>query len=392
MCKRNIVIFRQQFVAPSQHTTLTRPKSIQNEMQITDQIIRCCLTLALVVSSASLFASDASVMEGVDASPISGIPLSVDELHNGELPLFVDSSDVNTPTVTLDQDRIWLISTRRITSHVCCADFEKPEFSVSRLSVNGCQTPSSMEEYLGEMLPGRPTVVYVHGYRFTSSEAIRRGLLVHREIARRRATGPIDWVIWSWPSAKEKFISQDIREKAKYTDTQGLYLAWLLKKHVGGGVPSTLIGYSFGGRVVTGSLHALAGGSLGGRSLPCEPITNARIDVGLVAPAIEKDWLAPHDYHALATSNMDHLLLLYNQRDSVLKRYWLIDRVRGTLAIGFGRLQSFAPRTDGSRIWLRARDCSSSIGSTHDELDYYQCPCSAGAEMAQLVDDAWFQH
>ncbi|WP_197169132.1 alpha/beta hydrolase [Novipirellula galeiformis] len=289
-------------------------------------------------------------------------------------------------------DRIWIINTRRMTSNVCYADLEQPQFSISRLSPNGCATSSSFDEYQNELVPGRTTAIYVHGYRFKSSEATRRGLLVHRQVAHRRGPDPIDWVIWSWPSEKETFIGHDIREKAKYTDTQGLYLAWLLKKHVAKSVPTTLIGYSFGGRVVTGSLHALAGGSLGGRSLPCDPIVNARIDVGLVAPAIEKDWLAPCQYHALATSNMDQLLLLYNQRDSVLKRYWLLDRVRGSMAIGFGQLQSFAPRSDGSGIWLRARDCSPSIGSTHDELDYYHPQCSAGTEMALLLNDALIHH
>ncbi len=365
-------------------------------MQNTARYFCSCLTLAFLLASPCSYAADAVVVDAVDSAlvdsslPIDGSVLSETVLSDTMLPAgAADACQIEEP---LAQDRIWLISTRRITSNVCCADFEQPRFSVSRLSANGCQTPSSMDEYLGERLPGRPTVVYVHGYRFTSSEAIRRGLRVHREIACRRAAGPIDWVIWSWPSTKEKFISHDIREKAKFTDTQGLYLAWLLKKHLGCGVPSTLIGYSFGGRVVTGSLHALAGGSLGGRSLPCEPVVNARIDVGLVAPAIEKDWLAPQDYHSLATSNIDQLLLLYNQKDSVLKRYWLIDMVRGTMAIGFGRLQSFAPRADGSRIWLRARECSTWIGHTHDELDYYECPCSAGSEMAQLVDDALFVH
>ncbi|WP_345682250.1 alpha/beta hydrolase [Novipirellula caenicola] len=370
-------------------------------MQETLRFFCSCLTIASLVASPCSHAAEAVAVDVIhsvsddsvlDDSVLDDSVLDDVTLPHSESVLPVDVEGACPSDESVAQDRIWLISTRGISRSVCCADFEQPQFSVSRLSSNGCQTPSSMDEYLGGLLPERPVVVYVHGYRFTSCEAIRRGLRIHREIACRRSAGPVDWVIWSWPSAKEKFISHDIREKAKFTDTQGLYLAWLLKQHLRSGVPSTLIGYSFGGRVVTGSLHALAGGSLGGRSLPCEPIVNARIDVGLVAPAIEKDWLAPNDYHALATSNIDQLLLLYNQKDSVLKRYWLIDKVRGTMAIGFGRLQSFAPRTDGSRIWLRARECSSWIGHTHDELDYYERPCSAGCEMAQLVEDAWLIH
>ena len=61
-----------------------------------------------------------------------------------------------------------------------------------------------------------------------------------------------------------------------------------------------MIGYSFGGRVVTGSLHALAGGPLGRRVLHGSTVTGANIDVGLVAPAIEDDWLGTGQYHGNA--------------------------------------------------------------------------------------------
>jgi hypothetical protein len=197
----------------------------------------------------------------------------------------------------------------------------------------------------------------------------------------------VDWVIWSWPSEKSGILVYDFRLKAERTDAQGLYLSWLLRKHVELDAPTTLIGYSFGAPVVTGALHALAGGKLGGRRFPGPAIQGIPFDAGFVAPAIASHALTGHGEYAMATKNLDRLLLLYNRRDAVLKRYWLLDRVRGTMALGYSGPTAFAPRADGSKLSVRARDCSPSVGLHHVELDYYQKSCRAGSEMAILIDD-----
>ena len=82
------------------------------------------------------------------------------------------------------------------------------------------------------------------------------------------------------------------------------------------------------------------------------------------------------------------LVVLYNHRDAVLRRYWLLDRVRGALAMGYSGPRTFAPRADGSSILLRTRDCAPYVGIQHSEMDYYQKACRAGTEMAALIDDA----
>lgn len=293
----------------------------------------------------------------------------------------------DTPThVQADQDRLWVIDSRHLTSEACQANLESVALRFSRLSCNGRTTPASMEEYFELMHSSRPVVIYVHGNRMESCDAIERGLFVYRETARYRAgTGPIDWVIWSWPSERAGILVKDAREKADRTDAQGLYLAWLLRRHSAQGLPTALIGYSFGGRVISGALHAMAGGALGRRTLPGDPITGAGYDVGMVAPAIESNWMNTCGYHALATQNIDRLVLLYNQRDAVLKRYWLVERIRGSVALGYSGPKSFALRVDGTRLPVRSRDCSPTVGLRHDEVDYYNRSCHGGREMASLV-------
>ena len=283
------------------------------------------------------------------------------------------------------EDRLWMINTRCMTSEICCADLERPKFSVLQLDCNGHSSDSTLEQYL-ESIRGRKVVIYVHGNRMSEDIAVCYGLEIRQQSIRCRKSGPVDWVIWSWPSAKQGMLVRDVRRKAGRTDTQGLYLSWVLRKHAEASVPTTLIGFSFGSRVITGSLHALAGGKLAGRRLPGPAITDARFDAGLLAPAIESDWMARCGYHSKATQNLNKLVVMYNQRDAVLKRYWLLDRVRGNIAMGYSGPRTFAPRADGSKITVRARDCSPFVGKQHSELDYYQKSCRADYEMAALID------
>lgn len=286
---------------------------------------------------------------------------------------------------TAAEDRLWMINTRCMASEICRADLESPAFSVFQVDCNGKAYGSTFDRYLESIL-GRKVVIYIHGNRMPDRSAICYGLEIRRQSIRCRKSSPVDWVIWSWPSAKQGILVRDARRKANRTDTQGLYLSWVLRKHAEASVPTTLIGFSFGGRVITGALHSLAGGKLAGRRLPGPVITNARFDAGLLAPAIERDWMARRGYHSKATQNLDNLVVMYNQRDAVLKRYWLLDRVRGNIAMGYSGPRTFAPRADGSKISVRVRDCSPYVGKQHSEIDYYRKSCRAGSEMAALID------
>lgn len=285
-------------------------------------------------------------------------------------------------------DRIWLLSTRHLSSSARCINLSDPEFLVYRLGVCGQRETTSLEELASQLTPMRPLVIYVHGNMIDRCNAVTRSMLVHRSIRRYRTDEPVDWLVWSWPSSFDGIRwLKDFREKALRTDAQGLYLASFMRRRVPASLPVTMIGYSFGARIITGSLHALAGGSLGGRRLEGAPTIGAPINAGIVAPALESGWLARNGYHGKATKNLQELVILYSRRDFVLKRYWLINRIRGSMALGYTGPRSFAPRADGSKLPVRSRDCSHTIGNHHREVEYYEEQHhNAGAEMAKLIN------
>ena len=74
----------------------------------------------------------------------------------------------------------------------------------------------------------------------------------------------IRFVIFSWPSSKVSGgLLNDVRVKAARTGPAGCQLAWLIDQ-MPAETPLSLVGFSFGARIITGGLHVLAGGSLGG--------------------------------------------------------------------------------------------------------------------------------
>ncbi len=289
-----------------------------------------------------------------------------------------------------DGDELWIINTRCLSSEACRINLDTPELAISLLDSQSKFQTSDLPAMLNAINSdeGIENVIYAHGNRFTQNEAIERAWYVYRNISRSRKTGVrIRFILFSWPSAQQGILLNDARIKAERTDAQGLYLAWLLRQTIEAPSGLTLIGYSFGGRVITGALHALAGGSLGGRRLPGEHLTGYGARVGLIAAAIDHEWLEYNEYHGLATKNMDHMTLMYNPRDTVLRKYWLLDPATISRALGAVGPMKFARRSDGSPLPVISINCSRTVGRQHDELDYFSADCRAGRHLAALIEN-----
>lgn len=282
-------------------------------------------------------------------------------------------------------DRLWIFDSRALSHNVCTASLSAPAFQVAQLDPCGNLRCASTEEFLSSLVVDRPVLIQVHGNRMDEQAALERGIFVYRNTVPHCGGRPIDFLIFSWPSDREGILLRDGRAKAQRTDAEGLYLAWIIRELVERDIPVAIIGFSFGGRIATGALHAMAGGKLAGRTLPGEHHVGAEVNVGLIAPALEDDWLRSGSYHGLATQNIRQMTILYNRRDAVLKRYWLLDKVRGSMALGFTGPKGIGPRVDGSPMPVFSRDCSTTLGIRHDEQKYYTQACRAGQQMATLI-------
>jgi hypothetical protein len=274
-----------------------------------------------------------------------------------------------------DGDQIWLISCRGMG----CG---RPSQLTGNLQY-WLYTPgvgwqrSSHEAFLASMQPEVTTTFYVHGNRVDSAEARRIATAVYGSLSRSAAPDqPLQFVLWSWPSERiDAGPLEDIRTKADRTPLAGYYLGWQISQ-----LPPqsrvTLIGYSFGARVVTGSLHLLGGGRLAGDVLTTT-IAEKRAPIGavLIAAAVDDDWLRPGMPHGLATSQIDRLLMINNSADSALRRYHLLYGLRHTVdAMG-----TFGPAGYAAGGFVIDQfDAACIVGKEHNWELYFGSPSIVG--------------
>lgn len=285
---------------------------------------------------------------------------------------------------------LWLVSSRRLPTSCGCVDLESPDLDVSKVDGVGRAWPTDLGSFLDGLRPSRPLILHVHGNRISSSEALERGRFVHGKLARHLPQGGYDFAMFTWPSDKSGMLVRDGRTKAQMTEAEGLYLGWLLRELIRRDIPVAIVAYSFGARVTTGALHALAGGVLGGRQLGGDPVRGANLPVALLAPALEARWLDEGQHHGLAGQNIGRLAILYNSRDAVLKRYRLIEPGSLTPALGYVGPRRPPSGVDGAPIAMTARNCASAMGLIHSEKEYYNRSCNAGASIATLFSDMLF--
>jgi hypothetical protein len=299
------------------------------------------------------------------------------------------------PAVDNDACEIWEISTRHLPDRFGCINTTDPGFDVHRFAC-GRWLPDSLDRALAD--DGKLTIVYVHGNFMERNNTLQRVRIVDGYL-KPRTQRPYRLILFSWPSQREPRPLRDVLENAKSAECQSLYLAWLLER-LGNQPQISLLGFSFGGRTVTGALHLTSGGSIAG--LNYQPVTSldgiqSRYHVGLVAPAVDRYWLAPTGKHRQALDRVESLINIYNTQDPVLRRFRWLDHPSRPVAggfVGFAGLnhrpvsQHVSTQFDAQPSTLfsvgsplerptqvQQFNCSSSVGSTHSERSYYsRCP------------------
>lgn len=226
--------------------------------------------------------------------------------------------------------------------------------------------------------PSVPTIIFVHGNQIGPGDAKAEGLSLYRKIILQGCDAPrIRFVIFSWPSSKVAGLLRDVREKAARTEPAGYHMAWVLDQ-MPAETPVSLVGFSFGARIITGGLHVLAGGSLGGSLTLKEHVHPHRepVNAVLMAAASHSYWLAEGQHHGRAMSQVNRMLFINNCADRAMVYYDLLTPGRGgPQAMGLRGPTRVSPK-DADKIFNR--DVSRYVGSQHDLMAYVCAPGDAG--------------
>lgn len=221
----------------------------------------------------------------------------------------------------------WLVSTRE--RHGC-------QYS-PRVEWYGCSTgwqPSSLAALVASDDPDVVTVIYVHGNDTSAADARLVGMAAYRQLGLPRQGQQVRFIVWSWPSDRVRgSIARDARIKAAFAESEGYQLARFVSE-LSPGVPVSLVGFSFGARVITAGAHLLGGGSLKGQRLESAPPPRPLRTI-LLAAAVDRDWIVPGQRHGQALAVCEQMLLLVNGQDRVLRYYPRISADGRTGALGY---------------------------------------------------------
>jgi hypothetical protein len=186
--------------------------------------------------------------------------------------------------------------------------------------------------------------------------------------------------------------SIDVAVLGKRASRNGFYLTSLINK-LPPDCPLCLLGHSHGTRVISSSLHLMAGGSVEGYQHSQPGNAGRRIRTVFAASAIDHDWLNPGQRFDRALCMTECLMNLQNHMDPALKIYPL-RRIGSSRALGCTGFTEKDQRELGeSRRRVSNWDVSETIGMGHLWPNYVKRPALASqlrnyffyADMPQIM-------
>lgn len=342
-------------------------------MQAPLRFVRLCLAIAISIMS---IAKGQNIACG--DSPNEHAKIIAEHALPAEQALPMEQALPIVVNASVPQSEIFEVSTRHLPKRFRSISFDCPNVEVNRWVGNQwCR--SSIVDALPPFDDGMLSILYVHGNFMERNNALNRVRIVD-DYLRSQTNRSYRLIMLSWPSQRDRKPLHDVVVNNQIAECESLYVAWMLGK-LRNHAQVSLLGFSFGAKAVTGGLHLDAGGTLPGyAAIPHEPNNNTRLyRLGLVAPAVDRQWLQPNGRHGLAFANVDGVMNLYNSRDPILRRFRFLDRLSQPIAAGFAGIETaFAPRAISplaGQTTIRQYDCGGVIGTTHSERSYYgECP------------------
>ncbi len=291
------------------------------------------------------------------------------------------------PALPRPQDELWVVCTRGLG----CGNAAElaSHLQYQRRDERGVWVNSSREEFLAHDDPDTITTVWLHGNRISAGEARDWvGPTVYRSLVRQAPSErPMRFVIWSWPSERiDAGPLKDVREKAYRCDREAYFLARFLDE-LSPDLQISLIGYSFGTRIVDGSLNLLGGGAVNQYCLTSR-VHSQRLPMRavLLAAACDNDWLLPGRHFGHALGQTEHLLNIYNSCDPVLKRYHLLYHRRSCAeALGYTGVVGWN-MLGYERTKISQYDACCIVGKQHNWVPYFESRTLVG----QMVPSVFF--
>ena len=270
-------------------------------------------------------------------------------------------------------ERFWIVQTRECPQVMGSDPW--PKLKVLHFDEDGELVQRDPRDLFAQTI-GRPVFIQVQG-SLTTPDIALGGLMWSQAWLRENRVLPPDAVViaFDWPSQRiYQNDLRDINEKGRRAYVAGFHLASFLLGFPGESRISVL-GQSYGGRVVPSALHLLGGGCLDSQNHdPRVHLQRTRSDLHIRAIIVEgasdHNWLNPDERFGRALHGCEQLLNIYNRRDEALVRYPFLIKSGHRKALG----RSGMTQRDFDRIGTLAakyeeHDVHELLGREHTLLD-----------------------
>jgi hypothetical protein len=287
-------------------------------------------------------------------------------------------------------DEVLLISTRAIGTSCESAKLAR-ELDCRRLAFDGDGKPTWVAHDWHNLQKSenalRQTVIYVHGNRVSTGYDATEGIAVYESLINAcTEREPIRFIIWSWPSAQIPGLIKDYQVKAVRTNQVAWQLAWFMDQ-LPAETPLALMGYSYGARAVSGSMHILGDGNIGNLKLenrehPGRPAAR----VALMAAAFDADWLLPGEDHQKAITQIERMVVVTNHHDPAMKFFRFSTKIGSTDPLGLKGISEIEKLGTASRR-IQQIDVTAEVGRSHVIYDYLADTPKMSRMWQQLLDE-----
>jgi len=309
--------------------------------------------------------------EPSSASSVEGIEHTIPQSESG-MPTAEDIAEGDRIAPVPPGCSVWYVSTRSLPLD-CDPAAQAAQMDFECYASGEGWVPATLEAFLATDDPYVRTTFYVHGNWATEDDAHYTGMQI-RELLTDGACAPWRFVIFTWPADRcGNSMVRDSRMKAARAEAQSYYLAWLLDQ-LDPQVPVTLVGYSYGTRLISSGLHLLGGGAVHQHRL--EPRVHPErcgIRTILIAAAIDANCFGVDGRYSAALFSVDCVLATVNARDPYLCFYSLLYGAGGPPALGYSGLIEAAKLKSSSRL-VSQMDVTRTVRRHHSLNSYVEAP------------------
>lgn len=284
---------------------------------------------------------------------------------------------------TLSQDAVpssadtgfWFVSTHHSPQTF---DYSCPKFCPGVLRYEQCQNfrQANLQEMIASLEPGVPVCIMIHGSFVDTASSCRESTYTWKWLKSAGNQHRMQMINFHWPSYRDltPLVAIDTNQLGRRAARNGYYLAELIQ-YLPPECPVCLIGHSHGTRVISSSLHLLAGGAIQGIQHPSARVNGRLIRTVFTGSAIDHHWLNPGKRYDRALCSTQCLLNMTNRHDPALAVYPFRMPLLVRPALGMTGLTRF----DRHRMGPQSRkvldfDVTSVIGASHLWPYYFQQP------------------